>query len=162
MICRHVPTRTNRRTKAIAEEIRSLLKGIINKREKAMEREGEVINGDLLDTLMESNRRETHGMSIEDVIKECKLFYFAGSETTSLLLVWTMVMLGKHQEWQARARDEVLEVFGEKQPSYDGLSRLKIVIILFQSIQGAFTLSDKSIYIIIIIIIVYILITLLI
>lgn len=96
-----------------------------------MEREGEVINGDLLDTLMESNRRETHGMSIEDVIKECKLFYFAGSETTSLLLVWTMVMLGKHQEWQAQARDEVLEIFGEKQPSYDGLSRLRIVIILF-------------------------------
>lgn len=113
-----------------------VLRGIIKKRDKAMER-GEGIDDDLLSTLMESNDREIGettskkkknvGMSTEDVIKECRLFYFAGSETTSLLLVWTMVMLSKHQEWQARAREEVLRVFGSNEPTFDGLSRLKIV-----------------------------------
>ncbi|KAG6393845.1 hypothetical protein SASPL_144419 [Salvia splendens] len=131
---RFVPTKANRRTKAMSEEIRSLLKGIIKQRQKAMESEKKVgSDGDLLGTLMESNR-EAHGMSIEDVIEECKLFYFAGSETTSLVVVWTLVMLSKHQGWQARAREEVLQVFGERHPSYDGLSRLKIVTMILNEV----------------------------
>ncbi|KAL0320567.1 UNVERIFIED_CONTAM: cytochrome [Sesamum radiatum] len=65
------------------------------------------------------------GLSIEDVMEECKLFYFAGSGTTSALLVWTMVLLSKHQEWQARAREEVLQVFRKKKPTFDGFQQLK-------------------------------------
>ncbi|KAK6157490.1 hypothetical protein DH2020_011738 [Rehmannia glutinosa] len=92
-----VPTKANKRMRACSKEIKSLLRDIINQREKAMKR-GETIGDDLLGTLMESNIKEIHeqgnkknvGMSIEDVIKECRLFYFAGSETTSLLLV-TMI-----------------------------------------------------------------------
>ncbi|KAH6785337.1 hypothetical protein C2S51_037792 [Perilla frutescens var. frutescens] len=132
---RFVPTGANRKSKAMSEEIRSVLKGMIKKREKAMER-GEGMDGDLLGTLMEWNQKETPqgGMSIDDVVKECKLFYFAGSETTSLLLLWTMVMLSKHHQWQSRARDEVLQVFGDKHPSYDGLSRLKIVSMILNEV----------------------------
>ncbi|KAK4439071.1 cytochrome [Sesamum alatum] len=139
---RFVPTKSNRRMRAISKEIQSLLRGIINQRETAMER-GETVGDDLLSTLMESNLKEIEehrgkkknlGMDIEDVINECKLFYFAGSETTSLLLVWTMVMLSKHQEWQARARDEVLHVFGEKGPTFDGLNRLKVVTMILHEV----------------------------
>lgn len=122
--------------KAISQEIQALLRGIVNKREKAMER-GEATADDLLGILMESNFKEIQehgnksgGMSIEEVIEECKLFYFAGSETTSNLLVWTIVLLSKHQEWQVRARDEVLQVFGMKTPTFDELNHLKTVKIL--------------------------------
>ena len=118
----------------IRNEVNALLKGIIEKREKAM-KVGETANDDLLGLLIQSNHREMQekyekknvGMSMEDVIEECKLFYFAGHETTSVLLLWTMVLLSKHSNWQDRAREEVLQVFGNKKPEDDGLSHLKIV-----------------------------------
>ncbi|RVW94377.1 Cytochrome P450 CYP72A219 [Vitis vinifera] len=100
---RFFPTKTNRRMRQISSEVDALLKGIIEKREKAMQA-GETANDDLLGLLMESNYREMQenderknvGMSIKDVIEECKLFYLAGQETTSALLLWTMVLLSKH------------------------------------------------------------------
>ena len=118
----------------ISSEVDALLKGIIEKREKAM-KAGETANDDLLGLLMKFNNKEMQehderknvGMSNKDVIEECKLFYFAGQETTSVLLLWTMVLLSKHSHWQARAREEVLQVFGNKKWEADGLNHLKIV-----------------------------------
>ncbi|KAL3821390.1 hypothetical protein ACJIZ3_007295 [Penstemon smallii] len=112
---RFVPTKTNTRMKKILKDVNLLVLGIIKKRMKAIE-EGEASNDDLLDTLLESNLKEIKqhgnkfGMSLEDVIEECKLFYTAGQETTSVLLVWTMILLSKHLDWQARAREEIRQV----------------------------------------------------
>ena len=124
--------------KQIDRDVKASLTNMINKREKAL-KAGEATHDDLLSILLESNHKEMEehgnnknvGMSLEDVIEECKLFYFAGQETTSVLLVWTMVLLSRYPDWQARAREEVLQVFGNNKPDFDGLSHLKIVSIMF-------------------------------
>jgi cytochrome P450 len=121
--------------KQIASEIEALLKGIISKRENALRTGSSAASDDLLGLLLESNMEHCRsdgnnskaGITTDDVIGECKLFYFAGMETTSVLLTWTMIVLSMHPEWQDRAREEVLHVFGDKTPDYDGLSRLRIV-----------------------------------
>lgn len=96
--------------------------------------EGESTKDDLLGLLLESSMTDTDAngksslaMSIEEVVEECKLFYFAGMETTSVLLTWTMIVLSMHPEWQDRAREEVVTLFGKQKPEYEGLNRLKFV-----------------------------------
>uniref|UniRef100_K3XIR4 Cytochrome P450 n=1 Tax=Setaria italica TaxID=4555 RepID=K3XIR4_SETIT len=126
-----LPTKNNRRMREIDREIRTILHEIIGKREKAM-KNGETNNDDLLGLLLESNMKQSNGnaklgLTTEDVIEECKLFYFAGMETTSVLLTWTLIVLSMHPEWQERAREEVLSHFGRAKPDFDSLSRLKTV-----------------------------------
>lgn len=134
---RYIPTAKNRRFKDIDDQLHALLRAIINKRKEAIEA-GEEVKADLLSILLDSNMKEIQqqggssknqnkGMSLKEVIDECKLFYFAGQETTSTMLVWTLILLSKHQDWQQQARQEVLQTFGDNVPDFDGLNHLKTV-----------------------------------
>lgn len=97
---------------------------IITKRE--ME---DVSSTDFLGKLMEANQDKDRKkrISVEEIVDECKTFYFAGHETTTSLLSWTIFLLAVHQEWQDKARNEVTHSFGDTNPSSDGIARLKIV-----------------------------------
>ncbi|KAL5221967.1 hypothetical protein ABZP36_026680 [Zizania latifolia] len=135
-----LPTKLNRRTKANAREVEELLRGVITKKEREM-KDGHADKDDLIGLLLESNIKESQetgrskpSMTTEDVIGELKLFYFAGMETTAVLLTWTMVVLSMHPEWQDRAREEVLSVFGKNVPDVNGINRLKIVTMILHEV----------------------------
>jgi cytochrome P450 len=134
-----LPTKNNRRMREIDSNIRKVLHKIIGKREKAI-KNGETDSSDLLGLLVESNMRQSNNgkvnlqMTTEDIIEECKLFYFAGMETTSVLLTWTLILLSMHPEWQERAREELLNQFGQAKPDFDSLSRLKIVTMILYEV----------------------------
>ncbi|KAK1419751.1 hypothetical protein QVD17_29058 [Tagetes erecta] len=137
---RFLPTKNNKRMKEIDQQVRGSIKSIIDKRIVAM-KAGEASHDDLLGILLTSNYKEikeheskSFGLSTEDIIEECKLFYFAGQETTNNMIVWTMILLAKHSEWQTRAREEVLHIFGDIKPDIDGLSQLKVINIIFNEV----------------------------
>ncbi|KAG8386769.1 hypothetical protein BUALT_Bualt03G0183400 [Buddleja alternifolia] len=136
---RFLPTKTNRRMKEVFKEVESSILEIINKRIEVIEA-GEANSDDLLGILLESNFKEikqngnAFGMSLEEVIEECKLFYIAGQETTSALLAWTMILLSTHLDWQARAREEVMQVIGSDKPDFQELNHLKIMTMIFHEV----------------------------
>ncbi|GJY68095.1 putative secologanin synthase [Tanacetum coccineum] len=134
---RFIPTRANKKFQENRNKLQALAMGIVDNRKKAIE-VGEGNTNDLLGILLESNSKETKehgvGMSIEDVIEECKLFYIAGSETTSTLILWTMVCLSLHQEWQTKAREEIMQAFGTGELHFEGLKHLKIVTMILNEV----------------------------
>ncbi|KAK1419759.1 hypothetical protein QVD17_29070 [Tagetes erecta] len=137
---RFLPTKANKRMKEVDQEVRALLRNIIDKKINMMRSEG-THNNDLLGILLSSSDKENKkhgnrgsGLSIDDIIEECKVFYLAGQETTADLLVWTMILLSSYTNWQARARKEVLDIFGDRKPDIDGLSRLKTMNMILNEV----------------------------
>ncbi|KAI3469672.1 hypothetical protein Pfo_026335 [Paulownia fortunei] len=133
---KYLPTQTNRRGKEIDKYVRVALTSMINER---LNRNAAAPsdNRDLLDAFLEElydgkcTKESERQKIIEDAIGECRLFFFAGFETSSNLLTWTMIMLSVHQDWQARAREEVLQVLGNKKEiTSDDLGKLKIATMI--------------------------------
>ncbi|KAI9191321.1 hypothetical protein LWI28_006897 [Acer negundo] len=129
---RFVPTKKNRRRKKLYKEITAMLRNLVQGKANAINA-GESRVADLLGLLLQSNNQinlqenARSGMTIEEVIEECKAFYLAGQETTSSWLTWTIIVLAMHPDWQEKAREEVLQACQKKEPDYEALTHLKIV-----------------------------------
>lgn len=113
-----------------------MLRNIIQNRVNAT-RIGESTADDLLGLLLQSSNQNNlpenasvindNGLSIEEVIEESKQFYLAGQETTSSWLTWTIIVLAMHPDWQEKAREEVLQVCGKKEPNFEATTHFRIV-----------------------------------
>ncbi|KAM4110501.1 hypothetical protein ACB094_03G200400 [Castanea mollissima] len=108
------------------EIFNSILEIIKKKEEKDTEEIGSLGN-DFLQLLVMAyhDANSSPKMSIQDLVDECKTFYFAGQETTNSLLAWTVLLLAIHTDWQEEARKEVLNLFGHQNPNPDGITKLK-------------------------------------
>ncbi|XP_016460904.1 cytochrome P450 CYP749A22 [Nicotiana tabacum] len=110
----------------LEQGIRDSITRIIKKREEEKIGEEHNFGSDFLGKLLEAYQ-EDYRISVEEIVDECKTIYLAGHETTTSLLGWTILLLATNKNWQEKARKEVLESFGQKVPTADGLSRLKIM-----------------------------------
>ncbi|MBA0574790.1 hypothetical protein Golob_027629, partial [Gossypium lobatum] len=132
---RFMPTRRNIRCWKLDKEIRKSLMKLIESR-KSENRRSEDGAKDLLGLMIESSYSGPD-MSVDDIIEECKSFFFAGKQTTSNLLTWTTVLLAMHPQWQVQARDEVLRVCGSRDlPTKDDVVKFKtLTMILNESLR---------------------------
>ncbi|XP_026658851.2 cytochrome P450 CYP72A219-like [Phoenix dactylifera] len=139
---RFLPTKKNKHVKHLDVQIKALLRDLIKKKELAIRMRDCRID-DLLGLMLQSNcsDQQTHvndsrfkGLTTEEVMEECKLFYFVGHESTSVLLTWTMVLLAMNPIWQDRAREEVLKILGRSAPNFESIGELKIINIILHEI----------------------------
>jgi PHYB activation tagged suppressor 1 len=144
----YVPTKANMRRWKLERTVRGTLMAIIGER-LAAAKQARGYGSDLLGLMLEANatgdgggKRQQQAMSMDEIIDECKTFFFAGHDTTAHLLTWAMFLLGTHPEWQQRLREEVIrECGGAEVPLRgDDLNKLKLVSLLhLKLINGAFS-----------------------
>ncbi|KAG8652079.1 cytochrome P450 734A1 [Manihot esculenta] len=113
---------------------KSLIKLIDRKRENSTN--GVSGPKDLLGLMIQASNSSSN-VTVNDIMEECKGFFFAGKYTTSNLLTWTTVLLAMHPEWQVKAREEVLRVCGSRDvPTKNDIVKLKtLTMILNESLR---------------------------
>ncbi|XP_059655646.1 cytochrome P450 CYP749A22-like isoform X2 [Cornus florida] len=111
----------------LEREIKKSILELVKSREKAKNGEIEDYGSDYLGQLVkiahESDIKKR--VTLEQMIDEIKAIYGAGHLTTTNLLAWSVLLLTIHIDWQEKARKEVLELFGTKNPTSDGIARLR-------------------------------------
>ncbi len=92
---------------------------------------------DLLGLMLTATSQKTQDVKggkvhfgMQQLMDNCKTFFFAGYETTATLLTWTMMLLASHTTWQECARAEVIDVCGDGDHPFnaDMLDKLKMVL----------------------------------
>ena len=99
--------------KALTEEARQILLGIVEDRRKSNKKEG-----DLLDLLLDARYDDGTAMDEKQLLDEILILFTAGHETTSNALTFTCELLARHPQVQeeivqevARAKNESSDLF---------------------------------------------------
>ncbi|XP_052180952.1 cytochrome P450 734A1 [Diospyros lotus] len=128
---RFLPTKRNVKSWKLDKKIKKSLVDLIDRRRENSGSEAQE-NGpkDLLGLMIQASLKggapASKIITVQDIAEECKSFFFAGGQTTSNLLTWTVVLLAMHPQWQVLAREEVLKVCGPRDvPSKDDIVKLK-------------------------------------
>ncbi|KAF8040368.1 hypothetical protein BT93_B2562 [Corymbia citriodora subsp. variegata] len=116
--------------KKLEKGIRDAILEIAKKREKKVKAgKADDYGNDFLGQLVKAyhDKDESKKITVDDLVDECKTFYFAGQETTTAMLTWVIFLLAVHSDWQEEARKEVLDVFGNEDPDSDGIAKLRTI-----------------------------------
>ncbi|MBA0764687.1 hypothetical protein Gotri_014005, partial [Gossypium trilobum] len=123
----------------LAEEIKDCVIKIVRKREdKAVNGEADSFDNNFLGLLVNAyhDSDENNRLSLEDLVDECKTFYWTGHDTVNALLAWVLLLLAIHGDWQEKARREVIDIFGNQNPHPESIAKLKtMTMIIYETLR---------------------------
>ncbi|WJX37058.1 hypothetical protein P8452_24870 [Trifolium repens] len=126
---RYLPTKSNRKTWILKKEVKNLILEMVKeKKEKTS------LENDLLQMVIEDAKKSNLTKEASDrfIIDSFKNIYFAGFETTAVAATWCLMLLASNQNWQDRARAEVLQICSGSNPDFDMLSKMKLLTMVIQ------------------------------
>ncbi|XP_076901854.1 cytokinin hydroxylase-like [Bidens hawaiensis] len=129
---RFFPSKYNREIKSLKIEVERLLMEIIQSRKDCVEigrsnSYGNDLLGMLLNEMQKKRQGDRFNLNMQVIMDECKTFFFAGHDTTALLLTWTIMLLASNPSWQDKVRAEVRDVCNGRSPSVEDLSKLSLL-----------------------------------
>uniref|UniRef100_A0A162ALJ1 Cytokinin hydroxylase n=1 Tax=Daucus carota subsp. sativus TaxID=79200 RepID=A0A162ALJ1_DAUCS len=131
---RFLPSKYNREIKSLKMEVEKLLMEIIQSRKDCVEvGRSSSYGNDLLGMLLDEMQNKTRGgteefsLNLQLIMDECKTFFFAGHDTTALLLTWTVMLLASNPSWQDKVRAEIKEVCNGSSLSIEHLPKLTLL-----------------------------------
>lgn len=129
--CRYLPTQSNLQIWKLDGKVKKSLNRIIESRLHLQSSNGKShysYGDDLLGVMMDTEKSNAGPkMNMNEIMEECKTFFFTGHETTSNWLTWAVFLLSLHKDWQEKLRQEVLQNCGMEIPDANMLSKLKMV-----------------------------------
>ncbi|MGQ4648507.1 cytochrome P450 [Lyngbya aestuarii] len=90
---------------------------------------------DALSLLVQAKDEEGNGMSLKELTAQAMLLLFAGHETTTSMLTWFCLELGRHPEVLQRAREEQLALAEQGEISLELLGKMSYLDQIFCEIE---------------------------
>ncbi|XP_030829781.1 cholesterol 24-hydroxylase [Strongylocentrotus purpuratus] len=112
--------------------VRNIGQDCIEKRREA-KKKGEELPKDILTCILQAEDDVGQKIEMAELLDEFVTFFLAGHETTSNLLAFTLLEIGRHKDVAKRLKDEVDEVLGSKSIiEYSDLSKLEYMSRVFK------------------------------
>ncbi|KAG6553035.1 hypothetical protein Mapa_005372 [Marchantia paleacea] len=119
-LLRLLPTKINKEIRKTRELVTKTLTEIIQERRRLVESGQRTSYGDdLLGVILtdgeahDANSKNTK-CTDEQLVDQCRTFFFAGHDTVQVSIAWTLVLLAHYPDWQERIRQEVFDVLGHE------------------------------------------------
>ncbi|KAK7474093.1 hypothetical protein BaRGS_00034699 [Batillaria attramentaria] len=109
-----LPSKEKSRQKTDIDFFRSTILTVIKEKREKMEFGGDS-SKDLLSALLAAKDEEGNSLPDNIIYSQVGGFLFAGFETTSIGLTWTLLMLAQYPEVQTKARQEVMSLLPDQE-----------------------------------------------
>ncbi len=113
------PSQSNRRKIGAVEDIRGIVRRLIDERRASGED-----HGDLLSMLIQARSEDGVGMNDQEVFDQAVTLFFAGHETSANALTWALYLLARHPEVTQRLQKELDDVLQGRRASASDLREL--------------------------------------
>ncbi|KAJ8313005.1 hypothetical protein KUTeg_010378 [Tegillarca granosa] len=116
---------------------------IITERKKALKENPDILKKrhlDFLDILLTAKDEHGEGLTDEEISNEVDTFMFAGHDTTSCVLSWSVYALGKHVKQQDKLYNEISQVLdGRKHIEWEDLAKMKYLHCFLREVMRLYT-----------------------